>query len=108
MNRTAHSSHRAVSVTPLSLGRATAKLIYFSPFSFGGLADYAHEQASALCEMGVDLCFLTTPRGMEARPLVLYDRQPILLDEPDRTSSSSGIVRRMRSMRYFVGNIQRL
>lgn len=31
------------------------KLLYFSPSAFGGLADYAHEQANALSQLGVSV-----------------------------------------------------
>lgn len=37
------------------------KLLYFSPNSFGGLADYAHAQANAIAEEGVEVVFLCAP-----------------------------------------------
>ncbi|MBD2121678.1 glycosyltransferase family 4 protein [Trichocoleus sp. FACHB-262] len=36
------------------------KLLYYSPASYGGIADYAHEQANALVALGVDVTVLTT------------------------------------------------
>jgi glycosyltransferase involved in cell wall biosynthesis len=38
------------------------KLLYYSPASYGGIADYAHEQANALVESGVDVTFLCSPK----------------------------------------------
>ncbi|MEL7355046.1 MAG: glycosyltransferase family 4 protein [Cyanobacteria bacterium J06560_6] len=37
------------------------KLLYYSPSSYGGLADYAHEQANALVEVGVEVDLLCMP-----------------------------------------------
>lgn len=37
------------------------KLLYFSPSSYGGLADYAHAQAEALAKEGVDVTLLCGP-----------------------------------------------
>ncbi|MCC0179586.1 glycosyltransferase family 4 protein [Waterburya agarophytonicola K14] len=37
------------------------KLLYYSPASYGGIADYAHEQANALVDRGIDVTFLCTP-----------------------------------------------
>lgn len=38
------------------------RLLYYSPASYGGIADYAHEQANALVAQGVDVTFLCTPK----------------------------------------------
>lgn len=38
------------------------KLLYYSPSSYGGIADYAHEQANALVALGVDVTLLCTPQ----------------------------------------------
>ena len=37
------------------------RLLYFSPASYGGIADYAHEQANALVEEGWQVILLSTP-----------------------------------------------
>ena len=37
------------------------KLLYYSPSSYGGIADYSHEQANALAEIGIEIDFLCTP-----------------------------------------------
>ncbi len=38
------------------------QLLYYSPSSYGGIADYAHEQANALVDLGVDVTLLCTPK----------------------------------------------
>lgn len=46
------------------------KLLYYSPASYGGIADYAHEQANALVQQGVNVTLLCTPNyptGKEER-----------------------------------------
>ncbi len=37
------------------------RLLYYSPASYGGIADYAHEQANALVELGWNITLLSTP-----------------------------------------------
>ena len=55
------------------------KLLYYSPASYGGIADYAHEQANALVEAGAEVSFLTTPNYPRGRN-ELYKILPILRD----------------------------
>ncbi|MEJ1932792.1 glycosyltransferase, partial [Nostoc sp. NIES-2111] len=43
------------------VSNSNCRLLYFSPAWFGGLADYAHEQAQALGQMGVQVTLLTAP-----------------------------------------------
>ncbi|MHC5738681.1 glycosyltransferase family 4 protein [Nostoc sp.] len=43
------------------------KLLYYSPASYGGIADYAHEQANALVDLGIDVILLTTPKYQTGR-----------------------------------------
>lgn len=43
------------------------RLLYYSPSSYGGIADYAHEQANALVDLGVDVTFLCTPQYPKGR-----------------------------------------
>lgn len=53
------------------------KILYYSPASHGGIADYAHEQANALVNLGVEVTFLCTsdyPTGRGAK----YKIVPIL------------------------------
>lgn len=37
------------------------RILYYCPSSYGGLADYAHEQANAFAEMGIEVDFLCAP-----------------------------------------------
>jgi glycosyltransferase involved in cell wall biosynthesis len=37
------------------------RLLYYSPASYGGIADYAHEQANALAALGIEVLMLCTP-----------------------------------------------
>lgn len=37
------------------------ELLYYSPASYGGIADYAHAQANALVNLGVEVTLLSTP-----------------------------------------------
>lgn len=37
------------------------RLLYHSPASYGGIADYAHEQANALATLGIEVTMLCTP-----------------------------------------------
>ncbi|HBL10850.1 MAG TPA: glycosyl transferase family 1 [Cyanobacteria bacterium UBA11162] len=53
------------------------RLLCYSPASYGGLADYAHEQANALVDLGVEVTLLSTPNypvGRKAK----YEIRPIL------------------------------
>lgn len=43
------------------------RLLYYLPTSYGGLADYAHEQANALVAIGHNVTLLTTPRYPKGR-----------------------------------------
>lgn len=43
------------------------KLLYYSPASYGGIADYAHEQAKALVKQGWEVTLLTTPKYLVKR-----------------------------------------
>jgi glycosyltransferase involved in cell wall biosynthesis len=55
------------------------RLLYYSPASYGGIADYAHEQANALAALGVDVTFLCTPNYPTGRG-ENYKIVPILQD----------------------------
>jgi len=38
------------------------KILYYSPSSHGGIAEYAHEQANALVDLGAEVTLLCTPK----------------------------------------------
>jgi glycosyltransferase involved in cell wall biosynthesis len=50
--------------TPLrsSTSINSMRLLYYSPASYGGIADYAHEQANALAALGIDVIMLCTSK----------------------------------------------
>lgn len=56
------------------------KLLYYSPVSQGGLANYAHSQAGALAEAGAELIFLCAKRACSKPRASVFE--PILT-EPD-------------------------
>ncbi|NET85958.1 MAG: glycosyltransferase [Moorea sp. SIO1F2] len=62
------------------------KLLYYSPASYGGLADYAHYQANALVSAGAEVTLLTTPNYPVGRGEA-YEIVPIL----DDTTASPGV-----------------
>lgn len=54
------------------------KLLYYSPASYGGIADYAHKQANALVDRGWEVTLLSTPeyptnRGEEYQVISLLE-----------------------------------
>ncbi len=57
--------------TPLSSSRTkrinNMRLLYYSPASYGGIADYAHEQANALAALGIEVIMLCTPKYLTGR-----------------------------------------
>ncbi len=57
------------------------KLLYYSPGSCGGIADYAHEQAIALANLGVEVVMLSTPAYSRHKAHGAYTLLP-LLKEP--------------------------
>jgi glycosyltransferase involved in cell wall biosynthesis len=79
------------------------KLLYFSPSTVGGLADYAHEQANALVESGVAVSMLTAasrPASVACR----YQVHPILAD--DQSQSGSRLARKISWAKYLLGNFR--
>ncbi len=66
------------------------KLLYYSPSSYGGLADYAHYQANALVSTGAEVTLLTTPNYPVGRGEA-YKIVPIL----DDTTASPGMHKQM-------------
>jgi glycosyltransferase involved in cell wall biosynthesis len=60
------------------------KLLYYAPYSYGGLADYAHEQATALVNLGISVTVLCSPNYPGDRS-TNYTCLPILREiKPDR------------------------
>lgn len=57
------------------------RLLYYSPASYGGLADYAHEQANALADLGIEVILLCTP-SYPTQKETHYKPWPVLKDIP--------------------------
>ena len=88
--------------------RKPCHLIYFSPEPNGGLADYAHEQATALSELGASVSFITAPSFLSSREGMRYSAFPILANPPAKSGSTSRMARRFRSGRWLLSNMTRL
>lgn len=67
------------------------RLLYYSAFSFGGLADYAHEQASALVATGADLTMLAPAHYRKDKPT----NYPVLRSIPETPLHRSIIQRKL-------------
>lgn len=73
-------------------------LVYFNPTAFGGLADYAHEQANALVRAGKNV-LMVCPSDFQPRSKTLYARRDF--PAPVRSSSrpSAKLARALRMAR---------
>lgn len=78
------------------------KLLYFATSSYGGLLNYAQDQANALAGLGVDVTVLCSPR-FEKRPGDRYSVLPLLIDNQPR-GSRNRIARAIRFARTTLGN----
>ena len=83
------------------------KLLYYSPSSYGGLADYAHEQANALAEIGVDVHFLCTPE-YPAHKASKYRRMAELEEVNLDTTAAHKIARARQYLRVTLNNYRSL
>jgi glycosyltransferase involved in cell wall biosynthesis len=66
------------------------KLLYFSPASYGGLADYAHAQANALSSLGIAVTLLCAPDYPTGRG-EQYEVVPILRSPKSVSGMGSGM-----------------
>ena len=70
-------------------------VLYYCPVSVGGLADYAHEQANALSDAGVEVSILCAPAFSKGR----LDQKYQVLSELVEERSDLLTVRRWRRQR---------
>lgn len=84
------------------------RLIYFCHEPVGGLADYAHAQASALSALGVQVLLVAAPQFAANRQPAGYSLLPILADPPAKSKQTSRLVRGFRSARWFLNSVNRL
>ena len=83
------------------------RLLYYSPNSYGGLADYAHEQANALVELGVNVTFLCTSRYRIGRG-EKYQIVPGLNENTPTKPLPNKALRAIRFSRVTVANFAKL
>lgn len=80
------------------------KLLYYSPASYGGLADYAHEQANALNSLGIEVILLCTPDYLNNRS-PQYKCVPILREiSLEVAVSKLAVLNKALKAIYFVRN----
>lgn len=73
-------------------------LVYYSPSSYGGLADYAHEQANSLVDLGVDVYFLCAPSFILGRQ-AKYHVISVLKESQEK----KGSMNKFKRFLQFVG-----
>lgn len=79
------------------------KLIYYAPASFGGLFNYAQEQADALAGEGISVTLLCSPE-FKKRPTDRYSIKPNLTEHRTSTSKNK-ISRALNFLRIVVSNM---
>ena len=83
------------------------KLLYYSPASYGGIADYAHEQANALVDLGVEVTFLCSPeypRGRREK----YSITPILKDIKPQNPITNKLLKKLHFTKVIWSNFSKL
>ena len=83
------------------------RLLYFSACSLSGLADYAREQANAICGQGVEVTLLTGPE-FKSRPQDHYELLPQLPARQLFGSKTSRLSSRFATVRQILGNVHAL
>jgi glycosyltransferase involved in cell wall biosynthesis len=91
---------------PASLTSQTLQLAYFSQETFGGLADYAREQAQALGAVGASVSFITAPSIANALHDSPIKSVPILGEVPASSAARNRWAKRLRSLRWILGNMR--
>lgn len=79
------------------------KLTIWSELAQGGMADYAHVQATALAAQGVDVEMLCPPRFTAGRSFT-YCVKPLLRDLRPANAGATRLVRAMRIVRGLLTN----
>lgn len=83
------------------------RILVYMPNSRGGIADYAHDQANALYDLGVQVEMLNAPGFGDGRE-VHYSLHPELEEPFPKEQSSVRIVRRLRLSQRILQNADRL
>jgi glycosyltransferase involved in cell wall biosynthesis len=82
------------------------RLLYYAPFSYGGLLNYAQEQANAIARQGVEVALLCTPEFTK-RDEDDYHVLPLLTDTRPKTGQSK-VWRPFRHVWVTLSNLWRL
>lgn len=80
------------------------RVLYYSPAWRGGLADYAREQADAMCEQGAEVKLLVSPQ-FECRPNNRFELLPQLLPATKSKQPQSRLSGRLATIREILSNI---
>lgn len=83
------------------------KILYYSPASYGGLADYAHEQANALVQLGIDVTLLCTP-GYPTGRGEQYKVEPVLQEIKSGNAYSNKLLKAFHYISAILSNYQKL
>ncbi|HLS27486.1 MAG TPA: glycosyltransferase family 4 protein [Opitutales bacterium] len=78
------------------------KLLYFSPNSFGGLADYAQAQANAIADQGVEVVFLCAPDFPVSADSKFHYLPTLIQNRPG--AGGNKLARGFRMSREIIGN----
>jgi glycosyltransferase involved in cell wall biosynthesis len=83
------------------------RLLYYSPASYGGISDYAHEQANAMVDLGVEVHFLCTPEYPTGRG-EKYNLIPILAEIRPQIPISSKLLKYLNYTKVTLSNYRKL
>jgi len=83
------------------------KLLYYSPWSYGGLSDYAHSLSNAIADLGIDVTILCSPHYPTGRG-ELYQHLPILQEIVSNNPLPNKILRRLRFAKITIRNYFKL
>lgn len=83
------------------------KLLYYAPQSYGGLAEYAHYQANALADLGVEVTLLSGKKFQKGR-MERYHAVPILDEIKSPKFLSSYLLRKIYFAFATFRNISKL
>jgi glycosyltransferase involved in cell wall biosynthesis len=83
------------------------KLLYYSPASYGGIADYAHEQANALVKQGWNVTLLSTANYQTGRD-EQYQIVSILEEFKSSQTIPHKIAKAINFFRVTLSNIRKL
>ncbi|MGH8018610.1 MAG: glycosyltransferase family 4 protein, partial [Opitutaceae bacterium] len=81
------------------------RLLYFAPLSFGGLADYARDQAAALARRGIEVEVLCAPAFPKLPDGI---RRNDSLDDPGNKAGGGRLARAGRFFKTMVGQHRQL